>query len=408
MLKLLLYFIFIYIKPNRMNKTSFLACILLLIFTSCRNTANDTQVSMSNERGRMEHLRSRLKNAQNHVESGSVITGGDTVFVPSGSAILTKMKTYTVNPQQYTVQFTTTGVVKPIAGHKAEVAAPFEGRIVKSFIKLGQKVTTGTPLFQISSSDYLESVRMFHQAGRERELAERNYLRKKELMEKGISSSKEYDEAKLEFDLADKEYEKTAEILKIFNLDPCNADLGSPLIVRSPISGEVVKTDIVVGQYIKADSDPVVIIADLNKIWVIASVKEKDLGAVNNQDQVEIFTASMPERSLKGSVDYIGNIMNEQTRSVEVYIKCDNPGQVLKCGMFVTTRFYHRVNDAIIIPSGSVLQGSDRPFLFVQIEPGTYIKRNITVTSLPENKMIVHHELKPGEVIVSDGGIYLQ
>ena len=127
------------------------------------------------------------------------------------------MKTYTVNPQQYTVQFTTTGVVKPIAGHKAEVAAPFEGRIVKSFIKLGQKVTTGTPLFQISSSDYLESVRMFHQAGRERELAERNYLRKKELMEKGISSSKEYDEAKLEFDLADKEYEKTAEILKIFN-----------------------------------------------------------------------------------------------------------------------------------------------------------------------------------------------
>ena len=28
--------------------------------------------------------------------------------------------------------------------------------------------------------------------------------------------------------------------------------------------------------------------------------------------------------------------MNEETRSVEIYIECDNPGQFLKCGMFVT------------------------------------------------------------------------
>ena len=80
----------------------------------------------------------------------------------------------------------------------------------------------------MSSTDYLESVKMFIQAGRERDLAQKNYLRKKDLLESGISSDKEYDEARLAFDLAEKEYEKTSEILKIFNLNPEDADLPAP------------------------------------------------------------------------------------------------------------------------------------------------------------------------------------
>jgi cobalt-zinc-cadmium efflux system membrane fusion protein len=306
------------------------------------------------------------------------------------------------------IQFTTTGVVRPLAGHKADVAAPFEGRIVKSFIKLGQKVKTGTPLFEVSSSDYLESVRMFLQAGRERELAEKNYIRKKELMDTGISSRKEFDEAKLEFDLADKEYEKTAATLKIFNLNREEADLAQPLIVRSPISGEVVRIDITVGQYLKSDSEPIVTIADLDKILVIASVREKDIGAVNLQDQVEIYTESLPDKPVKGLVTYIGNIMNEQTRSVEVYIVCDNPVKLLKCGMFVTARFYHRLNNAIIIPASSVLQDYDKCFVYVKSGPETFVKRQIAVTSVQEKQMMVHSGLEAGNIIVSEGGIYLR
>ena len=60
--------------------------------------------------------------------------------------------------------------------------------------------------------------------------------------------------------------------------------------------------NITVGQYIRSDSDPVAIVADLQKIWVIASVKENDLGAVSLQDQVEIFTESMHGKTVRGLV----------------------------------------------------------------------------------------------------------
>jgi cobalt-zinc-cadmium efflux system membrane fusion protein len=355
----------------------------------------------------MSRHRWRHRGAQQPADPDGIIVRGDSVFVPKSCPVYSKMKLQTIYPEEYLTQFTTTGVVKPMSGHLAQVTSPFEGRIVKSFTRLGQKVTTGMPLFEVSSSDYLESVRMFMQARRERELAEKNYTRKKDLLETGIGSHKEYDEAKLQFDLADKELEKTSAILSIFNIGPDDADLGKPLIVRSPISGEIVQSDITVGQYIKSDSDPIVTVADLKKIWVVARVKEKDLGSISLKDPVEVFTESQPEKPTKGSVDYIGNIMNEQTRSVEVFIECENNGQSLKSGMFVTVWFYHKLSDAMIVPASAVLQDYNRSYLFLQTGPELYIKKEVAVRSIPENRLIVSSGLDRGSLIVSEGAIYL-
>jgi len=389
-----------------MNKC--IIIIFLICFTACQNSENNNPETKGNSNGRMEHQRKRIRGRQKPAESNNISARGDTVFVPAGSAVLTNLIIQTIKSQENLIQFTTTGVVKPLPGHLAEITVPFEGRIVKSFIKLGQKVTTGTPLFEVSSSDYLESVRMCLQARRERELAEKNYTRKKDLLESGISSRKEFDEAKLALDLADRECEKTMAILKIYNLNPEEADLTQSLIVRSPISGEIVSTDITVGQYIKSDSDPIVTVADLSKIWVVARVKEKDLGAINPQDQVEVFTEGLPDKAIKGDVNYIGNIMNEQTRSVEVYIECKNPEKILKSGMFVTVKFYHELANAIIIPASSVLQDYNKSYVYVQVNQGVFVKREVTVTSLADRKLIVHSGLETGNIIVSQGGIYLR
>lgn len=390
----------------KMNK--FIFIIFIVILTACQNSGNDNQDSINRAQGRKEHNRKRIRGMHQSVESNNILSRGDTAFVPLNSTVRSKLKIQTINSQKFLVQYTTTGVVKPLSGHLAEVTAPFEGRIVKSFIKLGQKVAPGTPLFEVSSSDYLESVRMCIQARRERELAEKNYLRKKDLMESGISSRKEFDEAKLALDLAEKDCEKTTEILKIYNLNAGEADLTQPLIVRSPISGEIVRNDITVGQYIKSDSDPIVTVADLGIIWVVARVKEKDLGAISPRDQVEIFTEGLPDNAIKGAVDYIGNIMNEQTRSVDVYIECENSRKILKSGMFVTIRFYHELADAIIIPASSVLQDYNKSYLFVQTSQVKFVKREVTVTSIADKKLIVNSGLETGNIIVSEGAIYLR
>ncbi|MFH0842258.1 MAG: efflux RND transporter periplasmic adaptor subunit [Bacteroidota bacterium] len=389
-----------------MNK--YLIIILFVSVTACQGTGNKDPETSRDSHGQRHQNRSRARGNHESGARGNILITGDTAYVPSISSLNAKLELQTIDLTEHLLQFTTTAVVRPISGNKAEIATPFEGRIARTFIKLGQKVKTGSPLFEVSSSDYMESVRMYMQAYRERELAEKNLTRKKDLMDSGISSKKEFDEAKLEFDLADKELEKTEAILRIFNIDPGDADLAIPLIVRSPISGEVVRTDITVGQYLKSDSDPILTIADLDKVLVVASVREKDLGSVNLRDQVEISTESHPDKAVNGLVNYIGNIMNEETRTVEVFIECENPGSILKCGMFVTAKFYHKLDNAIIIPSSAVLQDYDKSYIFIKADHDKFLKREITVTSIPGKRIIVRTGLSKGDIIVSEGGIYLK
>jgi cobalt-zinc-cadmium efflux system membrane fusion protein len=385
-----------------------ISIIFLIFIVACHNSADNNQKAYGGNSGRMERHRKRMRHSDPPEVFANILTKGDTVIVPPASPVTANLTMFTVDNQGYDAEFTTTGVVKPLTGHKAEVASPFGGRIIKSFVRLGQKIDTGNPLFEVSSSDYLEYVKMFLQAKRERELAEKNYKRKKDLLETGVSSNKEFDEAKLEFDLADKEYEKAEAMLKILNLNPEDADLAHPLIVKSPITGEIVDIDITVGQYIKSDAAPIVTIADIDKIWVVANVKEKDLGSISLNDQVEIISEVKPDLAVRGTVNYIGDILNQSTRSVEVYIECQNSSHYLKCGMFVTVHFYHELANAIIIPASSALQDDNKTYLFVKTGDRMYVKRQIKASSIPDDKLIVHSGLQKGDIIVSEGSIYLR
>ena len=340
--------------------------------------------------------------------NSQITLSGDTVLVSANSSILSKLKLQTVSEQEYNSQCTTTGTVKPLSGHLAEVSTPFEGRIVKSRVKLGEKISSGTPLFEVTSSDYMEAVKAFLQAKQTKILNEKNYQRKKDLTENGIGSKKELEEAETDLKIAEKEYEKTKATLHIFNVKPDEIDIAKPLIVRSPISGEVVKNDIVVGQYQKSDDAPVITVADLDKVWVVARVKEKNIGQISHQDQVQIFTESMPDKPIRGFVDYIGNIMDEQTRSVEVYIECENHTKLLKSGMFVTTSFEHKTSQAIIIPASAVLQEEDKSFVYVQVGKNKFSKKQVAVSSNGDKSLIVKTGLSSNDVIVADGGIYLR
>lgn len=379
----------------------------MILITACNNTGNNKPDSKNSDNRRKVKTRNQTNGDAVSAESCRILVRGDSVFITEDSPVCSKLKIQTVSSREYLVELTTSGVVRPLSGHLAEISTPFEGRIEKSFIKLGQKVNKGTPLFEVSSSDYLESLRMYLQALREKELADTNYRRKKDLLDSGVGSGKEYEEAKLQFDLSDKELEKAAAILKIYNINPADADLGQPLILRSPIRGEIVEDNVIVGQYLKSDSDPVTTIADLDNVWIVARVKEKDLGTIGLHDEVKIFTDGNPGNPVRGSVDYIGNMMDEQTRSVEVYIECDNADHFLKSGMFVTVRFYHNLPEVMIIPGSSVLQDFDKSYLYVKEGPDLYIKREVTVTSIPDKKLIVNSGLESGKTIVTEGAIYL-
>lgn len=299
---------------------------------------------------------------------------GDTLIIHSPVVISEKIRLSPVEEAPYRKEVITAGTVQAIPTQFAYIASPFPGRIMKSFVRLGQKVSVNTPLFEITSPDFTTVQKEFYQARSEWELARKEMKRKEDLLHHGVGSQRELEEAANALSIAEHEYENAREAIRVFQTDPDDMKLGQPLVIRSPIAGEIIENDVITGQYITSEGDPVAVVADLSKVWITAQVKEKDIRFIHEEDEMDIHISALPGKSIKGKVFHIEDMVDEETRSIRVLSICDNRDQLLKLGMYATVHFIDEEENILVIPDKALLQDEYDSYVFVQLEENKFIK----------------------------------
>ncbi|SMO61522.1 membrane fusion protein, cobalt-zinc-cadmium efflux system [Chryseobacterium rhizoplanae] len=334
-----------------------------------------------------------------------IMIKGDQATIPENIPIFKKIKTQVVAEQEHSDGVISAGTIQAIPNHYAEIASPFSGRITRSFIQLGQHISAGSPLFEILSSDYFSVQKDYTDALNDVQLAEKNYRRQQDLVRHGVGIQKELDEAETDFKNKKTSLSNAASALKVYNSKA--GGIGSPLIVRAPINGEIISNKIVNGQYLKGDADPVMIIAELSKVWISGDVKEKDIRFVNTGDQVSVKVSAYPDRNISGKVYHINEIVDEDTRSIKVLIECDNPDRKLKPGMYATVNFSTTPEKTVMIPVTALMQQDSFQYVWVKIGRNQYAKRSVTTGETDQKTVRITSGLKPGEIIMTEGGIYM-
>jgi cobalt-zinc-cadmium efflux system membrane fusion protein len=368
-------------KNNLMNKLFILASLLILQ-ASCKqnNTAQ---------------------------ESAEVQHKGDTIIVKENSPILGQIEIEKVQARDFSSGFGTVGTIRPVSGKYAEIAPPFSGRITKTFVELGKRVSAGSPVFELSSSEFFEATKTYFAAQSANELAQTNYNRQKELEANGVTSKKELELARNEANIAVKEWEQAKATMQIFNIDANSLQMGQPLKVVSPIAGEVVKHDITLGSYVREDAEPLAVIADLSTVWVTALVKERDFGTIKKGEQVEVFTVTHPDKAIPGTIYHVGEMLDVETRSLEVIIVCDNAGRQLKPGMFCKVYFLGSPAKAVVLPSTSIMQEQESDYVLIEASKGKYLRRKVETETVSMEEALILSGVGEGENVVVKGGIFL-
>ena len=211
--------------------------------------------------------------------------------------------------------------------------------------------------------------------------------RKEDLIRNGVSSQRELEEAQNALLIADKEFENASAALRVYQVDnPVEMILGQPMIVRSPIPGEVIKDNIVTGQYLKDDTEPIAIVADLSKVWIAAQVKEKDIRFINEGSSLGIEISALPGTVIKGNVYHVEE----------------------ELGMYTTVHFLSVPVGQIQIPEKALLQGEKDSYVFVQIAPLVFVRTSVTVETTENGIAVISEGLRPGDKIISEGGYYLK
>lgn len=332
---------------------------------------------------------------------------GDTIQVSEGHPVLQKLKTESLEMSEYRLAITSSGVVKAIPNQYAEIAPPFAGRVTKVYLRLGMTVQPGTALFEMVSPDFLDAQKAYFQAKTDMQTAELTLNRQRDLHEHRVGSVRDLEEAQASYSIAKNELDNAKAALQVYGVNVNNMVFGQSMVVRSPIRGDVITNEVISGHFIKDDDPAHATIADLSKVWVVGRVKEKDIRFIHEMDKATISLAAFPEMKIEGRVYHVDEIIDEETRSAQVLIECDNPDRSIKPGMYATVLFEDEAQESLFVPANSVLQYNDRSYVFVKLGEGKFRRQYVQTGVTQDGKIQILEGVEPSVEIVSEGAFYL-
>ncbi len=149
------------------------------------------------------------------------------------------------------------------------------------------------------------------------------------------------------------------------------------LHIHSPFAGRIMHIGAREGQYI-TPKDELYLIADLSRIWVNVDIYEDDLPWMKIDDRAEMTVRAAPGRTFSGKITFIHPTMQQKSRTVRVRLEFDNPGLVLKPGMFANVVIYSdKQPDAVVVPSEAIIRSGSHEQVFVLRGPGKFEPRQV-------------------------------
>jgi len=297
-----------------------------------------------------------------------------------------------------------TGAVNPDIAREVPVISLASGRVVDIRVRLDDNVKKGDLLLKVQSPDITNAFDTYLKAANDEQLANKAYLRTKDLYEHGAISQLALEQAE------DAENDAKADLKAADQqLDTLGVQKDNPssiVNVYAPISGVIVAqyvTNAAAAGVTYTASSTVFTIADLSVVWIICDVYENDLPKVRLGQSARIVVNGYPDRPLTGHISDIGPVLDPSIRTAKVRIEVPNPG-ILRLGMFVTATFESTVRYAhAVVPAAAILHLHDRNWVFVPVGGNQFQRVEVAGgDTLPGGRQEILSGITPGQPVVAN------
>ena len=329
---------------------------------------------------------------------------------------LAHLKVVAVRKTTWTNTVHTTGTVDWDNDRTTPAITQVSGPIVRIVAEPGNKVAAGQPLLYVNSPDVTNAIATYKHARTHQDLAQRTMARSADLLAHHAIAQKDYEAAESDFNDASTDVQNSLQALKIFGITEQEIEaalhagtaISPQLAVRSPIAGIVVQKLVSPGLLIQAGATTCFLISDVSTVWVQGHVFDRDLPSVRVGDSVVESNPSLAE-VFHGTVEYVGAMLDPATRTTPVRIVTRNPGGVLKKDMFVDAVIHARTTrNVLVAPISAVLHNAqNEPFVYVEVRPGAFAQRLISLDGQQDGLVEIVSGLKEGEQVVSEGSLFL-
>ncbi|OIP50424.1 MAG: hypothetical protein COZ12_02565 [Deltaproteobacteria bacterium CG_4_10_14_3_um_filter_60_8] len=297
------------------------------------------------------------------------------------------------------------------------VASPLTGLITRGFTTPGDRVAAGAPLFEVDSPEVAEAKGSFLKALAGLDLARKAAEREALLFTRKVAAEVEVQEAEAKRTEAETEIAAArGRLLRLGltkpEIDSISAMRGSGalnglVVVRASRAGTVIEGHAAPGEHAETGKE-LLTISGLDKVWVMADLKDPDLAAVSSALGGEARVEAL-DQSFAGRLDTVAGRMSEETRTAKARFSVDNRDGLLKPGMFVSVRLLMPASgETIAVPKVAVLADEGRTFVFTHKEGDYWVRRPVTLGRRFDGMVEIASGLTAEQRIITDGSFLLK
>jgi cobalt-zinc-cadmium efflux system membrane fusion protein len=298
-----------------------------------------------------------------------------------------------------------------------QVFAPYQGRIIGLFAKVGDDAQKGQTLFTIDSPDLLQAESTLIAAAGVLELTTRNLARLKELYTTRAVSQKDLEQATSDHQTAEGNLRAARDAVRLFGKADADIDriisqrMADPtLVVPSPISGRITARNAAPGLFVQPGNAPApYTVADISTMWMLANVPESDSPAFRIGQDVKVNVAAFPDRVFEGKITTIGATVDPNTRRVLVRSEIHDPQNELRSGMFANFVIStgQPVRSVAVPLAGVVREGDGIMTVWVTADRRRFTRRTVKIGDQRDGYRQILDGLQVGELVATDGAIFL-
>ena len=365
-------------------KVSFYCLIILAVLPGCSDPSDKTNASPQ-----------------------PVMVPGEVYLTPD-SPKKAYLKTATLSLSQHPL-------LEPLAGKivynetaTSSISSPVAGRVITTPVALGTVVQAGSTLLELNSPDVADAEADFAKAQTDLTLASQVFNRQKVLYNGKAVARKELEQAQGDLSRAHSDLQRVQDRLKNLHINAGQSD--GRYALRATVSGVVVERNVNPGMEVRPDLDkPLFVVSDIKKLTVLMEVFEVNLGKITPGKKLSISVPAYPGESFSATVKYIGQVLDENTRTVQVRGDLPNIGGRLLPGMYATINLESDPGDlAIVIPLTAIFNEGDTDYVFVALDDNHFQRRPVKIGLRLKDQAVISHGLQPNEKLVTEGALMLR
>lgn len=310
-------------------------------------------------------------------------------FQPPPEAVTTIV----AQSEEWTSTLNAIGTLEAVQG--VTVSTDLPGTVHRIAFESGQWVREGQVLAQL---DTRQERAQLAAVEAQRNLAQLNFSRMKDLLTDRVISQSEFDRA-----MTDQQH-TGAQVGEIQTTIERKT-------IRAPFSGVLGIRQANVGQYLAA-GDPIVQLQALDPIYVNFGVPQQEASQLRAGRSVRVTVGELADREFEGRITAIDAAVDPATRNMQVQATLANPGGRLRPGMFVQTEVALGSSRTVVplpAPAVSYAPYGDSVFIVTDLKtPDGQTYRGVRQQFVKlggsrGDQVAVLEGVKPGDEIVTSG-----